>query len=475
MTQRRAVPSLIDGVWIEPRESIDVVNPADGSFIASVPALDEHHVGLAVDAATNAFSTWKTTPPPQRAEFLGRMADALQDRSAAAVADLLAEGGKTEPEAAGEFAKSVQTLRYYAGLAGSLDGRTFAAATTGSRHETRREPIGPVAAITPWNVPMASPVRKLAPALLAGNPVIIKPASATPISVYHLAAAALDAGIPSGVVQTLTGSGRTVGNALAVAEGIAAVSFTGSTSVGMELAEALASRLTRVQLELGGKNAAVVLADADLDRAADRIVGAAFALAGQQCTATSRVIVVREVAEELTRRLVERSVALHPLAEGGMGPMIDEAQRTIAAGFVERAINEGATIATGGQRVDGPGCMFEPTVLTGITQSMEVARDEVFGPVLAVIVVEDESDAITVLNDTIYGLSAAVHTNSLAAAERVVEACDTGVIAVNGATAGIELPAPFGGFKMSGTASKEHGPESMDFYTRIKLVSWTTS
>jgi acyl-CoA reductase-like NAD-dependent aldehyde dehydrogenase len=475
----RAVPCRIGGEWVEPGgAAIAVEDPsAPGVPIAVVPDLGPDDADAAIKLAHAAAPEWAAVPPVARADVLRRAADLMEARADEQVADLLAEGGKPRAEAVSEFAKSVTTLRYYAGLAGALDGRSFQAGRPGVRNETRREPIGPTVAITPWNVPMASPARKLAPALLAGNPVLIKPASLTPLSTYHLVAAIVDAGLPAGAIQSLTGPGSRLGQRLATHPDVAAVSFTGSTDVGLGIKAAMGRSLARLQLELGGKNGAVVLADADLDRAADVIVAAAFALAGQQCTATSRVIVERSVATELVDRIVTRTEALviGPTADPAtqIGPLIDAGQREITAGFVARAVAEGTTIATGGAAIDRAGYFYAPTVLTGVMPGMEVAREEVFGPVLAVIDVGSADEAIAVLNDTAYGLSAAVHSRDLAAAERFASGSDSGVVAVNGPTAGIELAAPFGGFKMSGTPSKEHGPESLDFYSRIKLVSWT--
>jgi aldehyde dehydrogenase (NAD+) len=286
----------------------------------------------------------------------------------------------------------------------------------------------------------------------------------------------VDAGVPAGAVQLVVGEGRTLGTALATDERVAAVSFTGSTRVGLGLKAALGGRLTRLQLELGGKNAAVVLADADLDAAAGHVMAAAFALAGQQCTATSRVVVDRSVAAPLVERLVAACAALvvgdTADERAGMGPLIDAAQVAVVEGFVARALADGARLACGGARLERPGHFYAPTVLTGVTPAMEVAIEEVFGPVLAVVEVGSADEAAEIYNATAYGLSGAVHTRDLAAAQRFVDAAGSGVVAVNGPTAGIELAAPFGGFGMSGTGDKEHGPESLRFYTRTKLVSW---
>jgi acyl-CoA reductase-like NAD-dependent aldehyde dehydrogenase len=473
----RTLPCLVGERWVADGRLVDVTDPAtDGEVVARMPALDADAADDSLDAALAAQSRWRAVPPAGRAEALRRAADLLEEHAAEVVEDLRAEGGKPLAEARAEAGKAVLTYRYYAGLAGALDGRAFEGARPALRHETRLEPVGVAVAITPWNVPAAAPARKLAPALLAGDAVVLKPASATPLSAHHQVRALVDAGVPAGAVQLVVGAGRTLGTALATDRRVAAVSFTGSTEVGLGLKAALGQSLTRLQLELGGKNAAVVLADADLDAAAGHIVAAAFALAGQQCTATSRVVVQRAVAVPLVERLV---AACEALTVGDtsdertrMGPLIDADQVALVDGFVGRALAGGATLACGGRRIERPGHFYAPTVLTGVTSAMEVASSEVFGPVLAVVEVGTPEEAVEVHNATAYGLSGAVHTRDLAAAQRFADAAASGVVAVNGPTAGIELAAPFGGFGMSGTGDKEHGPESLRFYTRTKLVSW---
>lgn len=476
-TAFRRAPGYVGRSWTHDADRwIDVVDPSDGETIGSVPQMDAGDVDRAGAAAAEYGREWASVPASERAAVLLRAA-AILEKHAAAVADTLRrEGGRPRLEAGGEVAKSVQTFRYYAGLVGALDGRAFDGGAPRMRHETRREPVGVVTAITPWNVPAASPARKLAPALLAGNAVLLKPATATPLSAYFLVRCLYEAGLPDGVVQLVTGSGSVVGAAAATHPDVGAVSFTGSTDVGIALQRELAGRLTKVQLELGGKNAAIVLPDADLERAASSIMAAAFAAAGQQCTATSRVIVHREVAAPLVSILRSRIEELRvgPTADDRteMGPLIDAGQVESVHGFVGRAVAAGAKVEAGGEPVRGTGYFYAPTLMTGVQPSSELAREEVFGPVLAVLEVADLDEAVAVADRTPYGLSCAVHTSDVAAAQRIAAAVDCGVISVNGPTAGIELTAPFGGFKASGTPSKEHGPEALDFFTRTKLVTW---
>jgi alpha-ketoglutaric semialdehyde dehydrogenase len=469
--------NYIAGEWEDGAgDLIEVRDPSDGSVVGWIASASEAQVDQAVDAACAVLPSWGSAPVAERCAVLEGAALRLHSRSAELSQLLAAEGGRPIREARAEVAKAIATFEYYAGLAGALDGRAFAGSHPDQRHETRREPIGVVVAITPWNVPAAAPARKLAPAVLSGAPVLLKPASATPLTAAVIVEALADSGAPPGSVQLLAGSGGTVGRRLATGAATAAVTFTGSTEVGLALQRELAGGLTRTQLELGGKNAAIVLADADLDRAAELIVTAAFASAGQQCTATSRVVVERSVAEPLAEAIVLRAAALRmgpTLADAtDLGPLIDADQVASTVGYIERAVTAGATIRYGGHAGDGPGCYHEPTVLTDVTPSMEIAREEVFGPVLSIIVVNDADEAVAVVNDTPYGLSSAVHTHDLGRAQELVGRIDCGVVVVNGPTAGIDITAPFGGFKASGTATKEHGPEAIDFFTRTKLVTW---
>ncbi|HEY8583492.1 MAG TPA: aldehyde dehydrogenase family protein [Capillimicrobium sp.] len=458
------------------REVTELVDPATGEALVPVANADESDVEQALAAAAGAAPRWAQTAPAERADMLRRAADLLEERADELVDALVREAGKPLGEARGETAKSIATYRYYAGLGDALDGRSMAGGRPGLRHETRREPIGPVVAISAWNVPAAGPARKLAPALLGGNPVIVKPAGVTPLSSLVLVGALRDAGVPDDVAQVVCGRGEPVGRLLATDPRVAAVSFTGSTRVGLGLKGQLSGRLTRLQLELGGKNAALVLADADLDAAAEHIVAAAFALAGQQCTATSRIVVEDAVHDALLERVVARSAALRlgdtRDAATQMGPLISARHRDDVHGFVVRARDAGARVELGGELPDGPGFAYPPTILSAVDPESELAREEVFGPVVAVLRCSTLADGVRLVNDTAYGLSSAVHTNDLRAAREAVAGIDAGVVSVNGPTAGIELPAPFGGFKQSGTDSKEHGPESMAFYTRTKLVSW---
>jgi aldehyde dehydrogenase (NAD+) len=339
-----------------------------------------------------------------------------------------------------------------------------------------------VLAITPWNDPLLTPARKLAPALAAGNAVVLKPSTDTPLVAVHLARALADAGLPPEVLSVVTGRGADIGGALLDDERLAAVTFTGSNEVGDTLLAAVGPRNVRVQTEMGGKNAAVVLADADLDLAAETVVSAAFAQAGQRCTATSRLIVDAAVEAPLLERILSRVSALI-LGAGldpttTLGPVVSRRHRDSVLGHVARAVEQGATLLSGGGVPDGQalvhGCFVEPTVVAGVERHMDLWREEVFGPVLAVTTVQGFDEAIEAVNDSAYGLAAAVFTRDLGAAHAFLDRADVGQAAVNLPTSGWDVHHPFGGFRASGSPFKEQGREALHFYTRVKTcaVRW---
>jgi alpha-ketoglutaric semialdehyde dehydrogenase len=476
------VANLVGGRWIgaSTGELIDRTNPADTSeVVVRYPAMTSQDAEAAVAAAADGFAAWRRTGLLDRGRILLSAAAILSDRRDDIAADITAEMGKTLAEARAEVAASIAFLEYYGGLARVSQGEILADRREDVNTFTRREPVGVVVLITPWNDPLLTPARKLAPALIAGNSVVLKPAPETPLSATHLACALFDAGVPAGVLNTVTGRVADVGPPLLSDPAVAAVSFTGSTAVGMELSRRLAGRAVRIQTEMGGKNAALVLADADLDAAVDAIVGAGFGQAGQRCTATSRVIVQTEVHDAVVDRLVARAGDLR-LGRGAdestqMGPLVTEGHLDGVLAAVEKAVAEGATLAAGGARgrtapLDR-GHFLAPTVLTGVTAAMDVWQSELFGPVIAVSSVGSFEEGVEAVNASRYGLAAAVFTRDLGHAHRFVEAVDTGQVAVNLPTSGWDVHIPFGGFKESGSAFKEHGTEGLRFYTRVKTVA----
>jgi aldehyde dehydrogenase (NAD+) len=373
----------------------------------------------------------------------------------------------------------VDIFRFFGGLSYVWGGQTLPHDLPGNLLFTRREPLGVVALITPWNFPIAIPAWKLAPALLCGNCVVLKPASPAPAVALELGAALVEAGLPPGVLNIVVGDGRTVGETLAASPAVAALSFTGSAGVGQRLHEQLARRMARSQMEMGGKNPTIVLADADLDLAVNLVVRAGFGLTGQACTATSRVIVERPVLPAFTAKLVARAQALkvgNGLTAGvDMGPAVSEAQLTSNLAYVDGAVRQGARLLCGGRQLtDGErahGWFMEPTVLGEVSPAMTIACEEVFGPVVAVLGVEDFEEALRVANGVEFGLSASIVTRHLKRAMIYAERIEAGVVKINQLSTGLALQAPFGGVKRSSTDTfKEQGAGAVEFYSRLKTV-----
>jgi aldehyde dehydrogenase (NAD+) len=398
----------------------------------------------------------------------------------AELAELLTrEEGKTLTESAGEVQRAIDIFRFFGGLSYTLGGQTIPHELPHNLLYTVRQPLGVVALITPWNFPIAIPAWKLAPALLAGNSVVIKPATPAPAMTIELARALAEAGLPKGVLNVVIGEGRTVGAELAANPAVVALSFTGSYAIGHQLYQQLAPRMARAQMEMGGKNPTIVLADADLDLAATLVVKAGFGLTGQACTATSRVVVERRVIEPFTERLLEKARTLKvgnglsPDVE--MGPAVSQQQLASNLEYVNIALREGAKLIFGGQRLTdrefAHGHFMQPTVLGAVKPGMRIAREEVFGPVIALLTVEDFAEALAVANGVDMGLSASIVTRDLKKAMLYAERIEAGVVKVNQISTGLALQAPFGGIKKSSTDSfKEQGASATDFYTRVKTV-----
>jgi acyl-CoA reductase-like NAD-dependent aldehyde dehydrogenase len=433
-------------------------------------------VAAAYSLARTAFATWRRTGPLDRAAVLARCADLIRDRAEDGAVILVRENGKTLAEARVEVAKTADFLDYYASFARQPWGELLADARPGTQTSARVEPVGVVLAICPWNDPLITPARKLGPALIAGNTVLLKAASQTPMIANWLVRLFAEAGLPDGVVQVITGRNAEISAALLASPD--AVTFTGSNDVGSYLRRTLADRNVRLQGELGGKNVSVVLADADLDMAAATVAGAAFAQAGQRCTATSRLIVEAPVASGLTERLRDRvaEIVVGPGLDPAttMGPLSYAAHRDGVLEHVERARKEGAEVILGGGRPASDallyGCYVEPTLIN-VTPAQSLWRDEVFGPVLAITTATGFDDAVRLANDTAFGLAAAVFTTDLTSSTRFLEEAEAGQVAVNLPTAGWDVHHPFGGFHESGSLFKEQGAPGLRFYTRIKTTA----
>lgn len=474
--------NLVGGSWkaASSDEWLEVRDPADlRELVGEVPAMSASDVVELYDHAAEGFRTWSAMSPLERGMVLANGARLLMERREEIAVDLVREMGKTLAEATGEVGKAAEFFEFFAVVARLPYGELLPDARLLTQTSARREPLGVVLAITPWNDPILTPARKLAPALIAGNSVILKPATKTPLVALHLARALDDAGLPAGVLGTATGRGATISAPLLGDPRLRAVSFTGGNEVGAELRRRLADRNVRLQTELGGKNAAVVLADADLDLAATTIAAAGFAQAGQRCTATSRVIVERPVADALTERLVALAdgLRLGPGLEPEtmMGPVAGREHHHDVLSALTLASKEGARpVAGGGAPADARlanGCFVTPTVLTGVEPGMAIWREEVFGPALTVTAVDGFDKAVDAANDSRFGLSASIFTTSLQHGHLFVDRVDVGQVAVNLPTSGWDVHVPFGGFRDSGSAFKEQGVDALRFYTKTKTVA----
>ncbi len=490
--------SFIDGRFVAARaarpggaaRTILNRNPSDPEdVIAEAPAGDAAEAATAVAAGVGALAAWRGATGPARGEHLHRWAGAVAARQEEIAQAMTREVGKPIAEARGEAARCVAILRYYAGEAVRDVGEVIPAQAPGALQFTLRQPLGVVALITPWNFPAAIPMWKAAPALAFGNTVVLKPSEDAPHVATLLAETAAAAELPAGVFNVLLGDGPGAGEPLLREPAVAAVSFTGSAAVGARVAAAAAARNLRYQTEMGGKNVAIVLADADLDLAAALTAGGAMRFAGQKCTATSRVVVARQVAEPFFARLraqVEK-LPLGPVTDpsAAVGPLIRERSRRFVAAAVAAALSGGDGGGSGGRHgarivCGGPeppadprfacGWFFTPTVLAEVPEDATVAREELFGPVLAAFEAADLDEAIAIANRTPYGLSATLFTRDLASALSYVQRIEAGLVRVNGDTTGVDPHAPFGGVKGSSSGSREQGRAAREFFTEIKTV-----
>jgi acyl-CoA reductase-like NAD-dependent aldehyde dehydrogenase len=450
---------------------IEVVEPATEQVMASVPAAGVEETDAAVAAAKAAFPAWRAVTPGDRANLLRRLADTIEEHHEELALLEARNAGKPIGDARGEIGMVVDTFRYYAGAPERLLGDTIPVA--GGVDMTFREPLGVVGLIVPWNFPLTIASWKMAPALAAGNTLVLKPAELTPLSALRFAELALEAGIPEGVVNVVAGPGRVCGRRLVEHPDVAKIAFTGSTEVGRGIAAGAADTIKRVTLELGGKSANVVFADADLEAAAHAAPLAVFGNAGQDCCARSTILVERSAFDRFMEALEQAVEAVRvgdPLDESTqMGPLISAGQRETVSSYVP----DDAPVAIRGSAPDGPGYWFPPTVLAPVSNTDRAAAEEIFGPVAAVIPFKGEDEAIRLANETIYGLSGSVWTRDGARALRVARAIETGVISINSNTS-VRVSTPFGGFKQSGVG-RELGPHALEHYSELKNVYYATS
>ncbi len=477
ITQAKVLQNFVGGRWVAAAaaRAVDDVNPADPSdVLAQVPLSTADDARAAIAAAAEAFAAWRATSAVRRGQILIRASRLLEEHAEDLARLMTREQGKTLAESRGEVARAAQFWSWMGHQGGSIQGVTAPAEADEMMALVLREPLGVVSLITPWNFPVNIPGWKLASALVCGNTAVLKPAQLTPLCGAFLVETLVEAGIPDGVVNLVLGSGSEVGDVLVTDERVKAISFTGSTAVGLSINAKAAQLGKRVQAEMGGHNAVIVLADADLERAAKGAVVAAYGTTGQRCTAARRVIAVREVAAELTELLREetRKLRVGPGDQEGVdiGPMVDEGSLLEVLGEIERAREEGAVVLEGGRRVeDGGGYYLQPTLLGKVTPEMTIAREEVFGPVLPVLEVEGFEEALAVAVSTRYGLSSSIYTRDLRTAVRFMRDTDTGVVHVNKPPIGGEAHLPFGGLKSSALGPKEMGAAA-EFYTQTKTV-----
>jgi betaine-aldehyde dehydrogenase len=451
-------------------EQLTVLEPSTEAVLAEIPRAGAEQADAAVAAARAALPSWRALAPGARAALLRELADVLEAHAEELAVLEARNAGKAIADARGEMGMVVETFRYYAGAPERLLGDTIPVA--GGHAFTVREPVGVVALITPWNFPLTIASWKLGPALAAGNTVVLKPAELTPLTALRFAELALEAGLPDGVVNVVVGPGSTVGQRLVEHPGVEKVAFTGSTEVGRSIAAGAARTIKRVTLELGGKSANIVFADADIEAAAAAAPIAVFGNAGQDCCARSRILVQAEAMDEFMaalERAVTGIVVGDPLEESTqMGPLISAGQREAVASFLD----DGAPVAFRGSAPDGPGFWFAPTVLAPVDPGARAAREEIFGPIAAVLPFRDEQEAVALANDTIYGLSGSIWTRDGARALRVARAVETGVLSIN-SNSSVRVSTPFGGFKQSGYG-RELGPHALDAYTEVKTIFYAT-
>lgn len=477
----RKYQNFIGGKWVDAKSGqvFENRNPANWSeIIGTFPKSGKEDVDDAVRSARTAFEKWRLVPAPRRGDILRNVGDILLARKEELARLMTREMGKVMLETRGDVQEGIDTAYYAAGESRRLFGKTVPSELPNKFNMAIRVPVGVAGVVTPWNFPMAIPTWKIFPALLCGNTVVFKPASDTPASATALVEILAEAGIPEGVVNIVHGAGTEVGMAIVEHPDVDLISFTGSTPVGKKISAAAASTLKRVSLELGGKNAQLVMDDADLDLALDGVLWGAFGTTGQRCTATSRLILHEKIYDRFMSMLVDRTKKLR-LGDGlkgdtDVGPVINEQQRKSIHQYVEIGVREGAELVLGGKVASGDGLndgwFYQPTIFSGVLPEMRIAREEIFGPVLAVIKVRSLEEGIAVLNNTIYGLSSSVYTRDVNNACQAIRDIKAGITYINAPTIGAEAHMPFGGVKQTGNGHREGGWTVYDFFTEWKTI-----
>jgi aldehyde dehydrogenase (NAD+) len=480
-TATQGALNYIGGAWEESisRQHVRDVNPARSmESLGDATVSRPEDVVRAIDAAAAAYQEWRHTPAPQRGDIVRKAADLMELRRVELARLLTQEEGKTLPESLAEVDRAVANVRFAAGQGSRLNGETIPSTQRGTFIYTVRDPLGVVACITPWNFPVAIPAWKIAPALVAGNTVVFKPATLTPLCAAHVVQCFVDAGVPNGVLNMVLGPGEALSRAIVDDERVKAISFTGSNAVGRRLYAQAAQRLCKVQLEMGGKNAVIVMEDADLEKAAESVAGGAFGATGQRCTATSRAVVMRSRLVDFTDLLAAKADSWRAgdgLTDGvRLGPIVDDTQLRKVRERIEAGKREGARVIRDGSAPSKPelkaGYFVEPTIFADVESNMSVAQEEIFGPVVSIIPANDFDSALAVANSVGYGLSTSIYTRDLGTAFRYAEESEAGMLHVNIPTVGGEAQVPFGGVKDSGLGDRECGTAAFDFFTEQRVV-----
>ncbi|HIL30685.1 MAG TPA: aldehyde dehydrogenase family protein [Dehalococcoidia bacterium] len=473
--------NYIGGKWVESvtGKTYPVHNPAHtDQVVGEFQTSGVEDTLTAVAAAKEGLVNWTNTPAPARANIIYKALEILGRRAEELAETITIEEGKPIADARGEVKRAMAIMEYAAGEGRRMFGYTTPSELPDTVAYTVRRPLGVVGIITPWNFPLAIPAWKIAPALICGNALVFKPASATPLSAVKLMEIFEEAGLPAGVLNLVTGPGGQVGTALVESPDVKGISFTGSTEIGTELYSESAKRLKKVQAEMGGKNAVIVLSDADMDKAMNGIVQGAFGSTGQRCTATSRVIVEEDVYDRFMTELIERTSKLI-IGDGldasmDIAPLASQNQKDKVLEYIGIGTEEGAELAFGGRNMTGgefdEGYYVEPAVFTGVTPDMRIAQEEIFGPVLTVFKAKDLKEAIGIANSVEFGLSSSVYTKDITKAYEYINTVETGMVHVNASTLGGEVHLPFGGLNSSGVGQREQGTAAVDFFSEVITV-----
>lgn len=467
----------IGGEWYTPRNGQTVVkNPSNlEEEVGIINLSDESDVLQAEQAAKQAFKLWSGLTGAGRGEYLYKMADSLKENLTELAVLASSEMGKPIGEMKGEVNRGIQLLRYYAGEGVRSDGNIIPSSDVNVIQYTKRVPLGTVGVITPWNFPVAIPIWKIAPALICGNTVIWKPAEIASLTGTKMVEIFESAGLPAGVLNLVIGKGRVIGQTLLEKVDLNGISFTGSSETGSQIAATCASRNIKYQTEMGGKNAAIILNDADLEKTIPMVVSGAFRSAGQKCTATSRIIVENNIydafIEKIQKAVNDLTVAPALDENAYLGPVASKGQFDKVQSYADLANKETEIVAQSKFQIEQKGYYIAPTIITGTDSEHRLIQEEIFGPMAAILRAEDFSDAIHLCNKTIYGLSASLFTQNLSAAHRFLDEAQAGMVRVNQETAGVEYQAPFGGMKLSSSHTREQGQTALDFYTEVKTCA----